>query len=60
MHKELKLFLKREKMSRREMARRLGIDHSLVSRWASGHRKPSRELIPAVVEMTGIPVEKML
>lgn len=49
--------LERSADSHSEIAAKVGVDKSLVTRWISGERKPSKAQIPKLRELYGIPDE---
>ena len=45
------------KISKRDLAAKLNVDASLITRWASGERVPSKHKLKRVSQVTGIPLE---
>lgn len=46
--------------SLREFAERIGVEHSTLSRWISGERRPRAEMYPRIAEAVGLPVEVVM
>jgi transcriptional regulator with XRE-family HTH domain len=46
-------------LSRAALATKLGVTEPTVWRWEEGSRKISRELLPSVVQATGIPARRL-
>jgi len=57
----LKTFRERQSppLTHQTLADLLGVKRPTVSRWESGSRKIDGELIPRIVEKTGIPASKL-
>lgn len=47
-------YMAREGLSRAELARRLGVNRSCLTRWLSGEPHPQNEIRRAVSELAGI------
>jgi transcriptional regulator with XRE-family HTH domain len=58
--KRLAEALRRAGLTQQELAARLGLDHSSVSRWLSGRRYPDIRFLPAIAEMAGVSVDYLL
>jgi transcriptional regulator with XRE-family HTH domain len=50
----LRTFRENQKLSRQGLADLLGVEKSTVWRWEAGERKINENLLPRVVERTGI------
>lgn len=46
-------------MSQDALAEQIGVDRVTVARWESGDRKPDVNLLPKIVEITGIPARDL-
>jgi len=53
--KRLKAELARRDWSQNELARKLGTDSAVVSRWMTGQRTPELKLAVAIERLLGIP-----
>ena len=45
------------KMSKRDLARKLKVDASLITLWMQGARKPGKSKLKRVSQITGIPLD---
>lgn len=50
----------RPRITQRQIAEQMGVDPSLVSHWMAGRRKPGRDKIKQLSELTGIKAEDLL
>lgn len=57
---ELLAFLERSGMNQSALALRLNVHRSTLSLWINGKRKPARNSIPELSEVTGVPIERWL
>lgn len=55
----LKIFRKGRCLSQRGLAALLGVSNAAVSRWESGERKLDADMLPLIVERTGIPAREL-
>lgn len=57
----LRVFRKAQspEMPLRTLAARLNVSTATISRWETGQRQPEPARLPAIVEATGIPPEKL-
>ena len=60
MQKELRAYLKANRLSQYRLAVNLGVDRSLVTYWLQGRNKPNKANMLKLAQMTGIPMERML
>lgn len=54
--KNVKAWLRQQKMTQGEFSRRLGTDRYQVSRWMRGRIKPSVPTLKKISSVTGIPI----
>ena len=57
---ELTAYRKARKLSRRALGEILGVTETTVWRWEAGQRRPDREFVPALAEMTGVPAAELM
>lgn len=50
----LTAFRESEKISKAELARRLGVTRTAVCRWEAGERHPDKKLWPVIRKVTGL------
>ena len=60
MGKKLKAYLKRNNLKQGEFAKMLGVGESLVSLWISDKRRPGRNRLVQLSQVTGIKIEDLL
>lgn len=58
--KTLRDYMRRERISQVEMARRLGVSQGLVSLYLSGKRQIGKRVAPAVAALLGLNVADVL
>lgn len=61
--KKLSAYIERvtsPKMMQKEIAEKMGVDPSLVSHWMAGRRKPGRDKLKQLSQLTGIKIEDLL
>lgn len=51
---------RRAGVSQRELAQRVGLDHTLISKFENGHRRPPADRVLAICEALGVPGETLL
>ena len=56
----LRKLLRQNKMSMKELGRRLGVEAATVSRYACGEREPSRETLVAISELFGVSLDWLI
>lgn len=50
---------KKNDLSRRELAKAIGVERMTVYRWEKGTRRIDDDVLPKVVEVTGIPAAEL-
>ncbi len=56
----LKAYMDRTKRGPSEIAETLGVDRTLIWRWAMDERKPNRENVKAIAQLVRLPVVDLL
>ena len=55
----IEFYRKREGMTQAELADRVFVDQSTVSKWESGENPPRRRLLPLIADALGCTVEEL-
>ena len=58
--KSLRLYMKRENLNQTALARKLGVDRFVISKWLSCNRKPSNKYLWKISEITGVDFVKTM